>query len=391
VSLSVICQGCGQRLQVADDFKRKKIQCPQCGVMCELPERETTAEASAPRRTAEPASFPARPAAPARRPVPAARTAAPAPLPPSLSEQELFRAKGILTCGYCGAQLKVSRKQLGLKIKCAACGSALAVPAPPKPPADEHIQAAPPPPRVVKPAEPEVTGTHADDGNPYPITGARDQKCPECGKFLPPEAVLCVRCGFNLQTREKAVKVYDEVEREWETGWPYRRRLRVFIVAQCLVVGLGIVAAVWAANLTGFLCAWLPFAGLSAFLLGTYDRINLARNKRGRVLLTKTWHVCFIERPTTTYRLSEYEGLATGHGREVDVWDWFILFILLGSGVVPGVAWWFFVLHADSYWVALTRHHGFPETMLYRGWSEARMREIAKTIRDATGLPSEGT
>ena len=57
-------------------------------------------------------------------------------------------------------------------------------------------------------------------------------------KMLPPEAVLCLRCEFNLQTGEKPVKVYDKVEREWESGWPYRKRLRLFLAGQCLVLGL---------------------------------------------------------------------------------------------------------------------------------------------------------
>ena len=37
MSRSVVCHSCGKRLEVADDYRRNKVQCPGCGVMCQLP------------------------------------------------------------------------------------------------------------------------------------------------------------------------------------------------------------------------------------------------------------------------------------------------------------------------------------------------------------------
>src|SRR5436305_12674735 len=34
--LSVICHSCGHRVELADDFARRKVRCPECGVMCEV-------------------------------------------------------------------------------------------------------------------------------------------------------------------------------------------------------------------------------------------------------------------------------------------------------------------------------------------------------------------
>src|SRR5262249_57039262 len=119
-------------------------------------------------------------------------------------------------------------------------------------------------------------------------------------------------------------------------------------------------------------------------------RVDLVRNTRGRVQLTKTWRICFMPQPTRTIALKEYEGILTGHRRDVDFWDWFMLFMLLGFGLIPGVIWWFYAIHKDSYYVALTRDHGFPDLMLYRGWNQARVLEIATTLRDATGMPCSG-
>ena len=54
------------------------------------------------------------------------------------------------------------------------------------------------------------------------------------------------------------------------------------------------------------------FAFFLAFLLGTYSRVNLARNTKGQIKLTKTWRAFFYELPTTQLKLSQYEGIATG-------------------------------------------------------------------------------
>ena len=48
-------------------------------------------------------------------------------------------------------------------------------------------------------------------------------------------------------------------------------------------------------------------------------------------------------------------------------------------------------VRSDQAFVALTKDYGFPDTMLYRGWNEALMRDIAKTVRDVGGLPCTGT
>src|SRR5437588_656485 len=34
---SATCPSCGRVLQLADDFQRRKVRCPECGVYCEVP------------------------------------------------------------------------------------------------------------------------------------------------------------------------------------------------------------------------------------------------------------------------------------------------------------------------------------------------------------------
>jgi hypothetical protein len=116
----------------------------------------------------------------------------------------------------------------------------------------------------------------------------------------------------------------------------------------------------------------------------------MTRNKKGRVQLSKTWRVCFLAQPTITIRLSQYEGIVSGRTRDVSFWDWLIFFVVLPAGVVPAILWWWYAIYHDSYQVALSQDHGYPEMILYRGWSEEHMRDIARTLQEATGMPWDG-
>src|SRR5262249_10797305 len=125
---------------------------------------------------------------------------------------------------------------------------------------------------------------------------------------------------------------------------------------------------------------------LTAFLLGTFARTELTRNERGKVRLTQTWRIGFIPRSTQSIRRSEYEGVASGKAPAPDFWDWFVLVILTLAGILPGVLWWYFVIRPDSFYVALTRDHGFPERTLYWGWDERQAQDMARTLREVAFL-----
>src|SRR5439155_11045340 len=63
MSIAFVCYSCGNRLEVAE-YTRKKIRCPHCGVMCEVPLPSGTAPSEEP--AAQPRSEPRRRAAMAR-------------------------------------------------------------------------------------------------------------------------------------------------------------------------------------------------------------------------------------------------------------------------------------------------------------------------------------
>ncbi len=58
---------------------------------------------------------------------------------------------------------------------------------------------------------------------PIPLQSA-DGKCPDCGKELPAEAVLCIDCGYDLRTGRKRQTVHALAEEEAELVVPRRKR-----------------------------------------------------------------------------------------------------------------------------------------------------------------------
>jgi len=232
-------------------------------------------------------------------------------------------------------------------------------------------------------------GTTVDDDKPYTVPGDPEQTepCPQCNKSLPRGAVVCIHCGFDRQRGKKVERVYQKVDKQWEPGVSLQKRFAVFLGVE----GLALVATLgWAfagADLFTLLFGWMIGAALLAFVLGTYQRVNLRRNQKGRSFLTTTLRIAFIPRATVAVPWREYEGVVTGVSHEVDFWDWVVVVMMLGYFIVPGVLWWYYVVHPDQFHAALSKDHGYAALILYRGSSEERAKEIAAAVSDATGLP----
>lgn len=342
MSIKVICHGCGQRFDVPDDFTRARARCPECGVMSPVPQTDR------PRPTA-----PARP----RPPV-----ASPSAAKHDDQEDEAFRA---LT--------ESARKE--------------APAASPTKPAPVSKPAPAPFPNLT--IDDDLDASDEDDGKPYRLTGLAERPCPHCHRALPKEAVLCTACGTDLRSGQKMVKTYEPVEYSWESGPPFRKRLMLFLAGQSMGALSGALAVYFSGDPWVFLAPHLTFTVLLAFILGTYDRTDVKRNERGRVQLSKTWRICFIPRLAEPVRLSEYEGVTTGRVANVGWLDFLITFALLGFGLLPGVLWWYFAIHKDSYFVALTQDHGYPALNVLRTWDDSQVRVIARTLADVTGLHYE--
>jgi hypothetical protein len=334
MSGATICHGCGQRLEVPADYTRARMRCPECGVMCDVPPPE--AQKSSPKR---PAQRQAPPKSEIRNPKSEIQAEKPKP---SVAEQDL--------------PIPLAPEP---------------PPAPPLPPLEEDI------------------GTDEDDGKPYRVAGPKGRKCPDCSAFMRPEERQCPRCGFDLATGKKPAKSFTPVERVWEAGWSLRKRRNFFVLGLLLVTPIGFVIAYETEAWSGYIGSLVFFAGMTAFLLGTYARIDLARNKRGKITMTKTWRILFVQRPPIEFDVREFEGVRTGLARDVHMLDWLIAGMLLPAGLFPGILWWYFFIQVDSHYVALLKEHGYPSDVLYQGISETVAKDMATTLRDVAGLPYE--
>jgi hypothetical protein len=198
---------------------------------------------------------------------------------------------------------------------------------------------------------------------------------------MPVEGILCPACGFDQEAGARRPRTYEPVDRTWESGWPLPRRVRLFWIGQAVFLPLGVLGAWFLGEWAALMAPWLVVSALTAFLLGTFARTELLRNERGKVRISLTWRICFLLRPTETIRRSEYEGVISAKGPAAGTGEWIVLIVLLLSGLLPGVRWWRSVMQRDSYFVALTRDHGFPERTLYWGRDGGQAEEMAKTIR----------
>ena len=384
MSVSIICHGCGKRFPVGDDYARNKIRCPDCGVICAVPSSAGKGAAAKP-RPAEAAAPPAPPPQafdpPSSPRPPEPGPARPAPVP---------KKSVVVTCDNCGERMRVAKRPEE-PARCPVCGDEIRRGTP----RGRHAEAAwgsPPPAPAAQPeaeaAEEEAPAAEDEDG-PYGLTGGPDRFCPDCSKLLPRGAQLCVRCGLDLRTNQKTTKVYQRVELEWESGLSFRARLRLFAAGQvfCLAMGVG---AFLAGALPAFALGWLVWTAMTGFLLGTFDRVNLARDERGKTALAKTWRIFFWPQATQPIRLSEYEGVTTNRVEEVGNWDSVNLLLLQPRRNTAGQC-FYFAIYRPTYQVALTSDHGYAACILYRGVKHTQAIAIAEAVRDVTGLPYDGS
>jgi ribosomal protein L40E len=358
MSAEVICQGCGGVVAVPADYRRAKIQCPACGVICPVP-------ADAPRTSARRAKAPADEGALEDLAASALGLDEPAP-PPARRERERPRPRS--------------------KPKPAPAPEPETWELEPSPPAKAKPQAAAPVPDM------EIVDLDdEDDDRPYRVEGVGEEKpCQECGLRIPVEAVLCPRCGYDYRKKKKITRTYEPIARTWEVNYPLHFRLTLFLALHGTALVLGVAGALLAGEgLGGYLVSWLVAGAALAFLMGTFDRIELVRDTRGRVRVTTTRRLAFFPLPPQVTEVRGFSEIVTGQTASAGFWEWFIFLTLL-PGLIPAFVWWYIVIHKVSFHVALAREYSYPEVYVYRGRDEGQMRDVAGTLRDAAYLRWEG-
>ena len=280
-----------------------------------------------------------------------------------------------LTCNWCGYVNQPAGEPASPKPAPRPAPDALAVPAGPDP--------------VQKAAPHRWADDEDDNGLPYtlPPDEIKTRKCQACGKDVDLVAVICVHCGFDAQAKKKVERTFQPIDRTWESGWPFQRRLAVFLGFQAVNAFTLLLSLVVGESLgvTAFVIVFS--VALQAFVLGTFETVRIRRNRKGQVEITSMWRVGFVPLAAKKVDWKVHEGIAFGHYDPTGLSDWWIFFVLLPWFIFPAILWWWFVIRADRFFAALARDRGYPETYLYRGMSEAQAKEICQVATDVTGLP----
>jgi hypothetical protein len=157
---------------------------------------------------------------------------------------------GIITvaCPQCKQQIRAPAEAVGKQVRCKGCGKVFPLTAP-----RAAAVKAKAPAKAKAPPRPKPADDFDDDGNPYDVTDLDlTPRCPHCaGEMENREAIICLHCGYNTQTREmgKTVKAIRNTFGEWVL-W--------------LAPGILCVVAVFAmAGVEAYL--WLPWAGVNTF------------------------------------------------------------------------------------------------------------------------------
>lgn len=118
-----------------------------------------------------------------------------------------------VVCPECDKEMRAPADVEGKKIRCKGCGAAFVArveedeedEAPRKKPAKKPA-AKKPEPKKAEPKPAAKKGDDDDDPNPYGLTFEDlSNRCPECANQMESEdAVICLHCGFNVQTRERS-------------------------------------------------------------------------------------------------------------------------------------------------------------------------------------------
>jgi hypothetical protein len=98
----------------------------------------------------------------------------------------------------CGAAFAAKDELAGRTVACPKCKQPLKIPAPQAIAASTQAAA-------VAPQAAPVSHANADlfDDLGLRARASADARCPSCGSDLPPNAVLCVKCGYNLKLGKK--------------------------------------------------------------------------------------------------------------------------------------------------------------------------------------------
>jgi hypothetical protein len=379
---AVNCTNCGRSSDLPEGYTRAKLRCPGCGYYTEIPPELRAGSNTSP----ESEQTPEKPNAA----LPTARRTAQSPAPAASPYDESKPVSG-------ESYNPLSEESYSFTDP---------APAKPKPPAKPPISK----PVVVKPQRdprdprpnfdpdepggiPLLKGTQDDDDAPYSVPGTGLQKCKHCKCSLPLTAQFCVHCGRDIATGEKAKKVYQPIYREWGEGFALTTRFQILAGLQVVNVFVAIIAFL-AQDLSfrdyGAIVANLIFGmiqlGLQAFLLGTFDTLQIERNAKGQTTLIRIRRIGFFAFPPAKLDWKQSCMVGTMGTHDPGIFAWMIFLYLLMLSCLPGLLFYWFVIRPERFTVNLTNEYGSSELVLFRTKDRDQAYEIAELISECTKL-----
>lgn len=254
-----------------------------------------------------------------------------------------------------------------------------------------------------------------DDMLPYLVEAKEitTEKCESCHLDRPFDAIICPHCGYDIRTKKRVQREYEPISKTWILGWPLRVRMTIFII--CLFINLFTFGAGYVLNHEPPATLFGAFIVivLQAFLLGTYSRLTVKRNRKGQSQIVIQWRYCFLSAPEQEITTRHFSGVVAGSYAGMGFSEIVVLLILLMGALTPMFAilfdgptiflvielivplvaagfWSYFAMWSIRYYSALTTENNYPDTYLYRGLSQAKSQEITRTVAEATGLPTVG-
>jgi hypothetical protein len=151
-----------------------------------------------------------------------------------------------VSCPHCQKAIKAPTELQGKKVRCKGCGNTFPIPsaAPAKAPAAEE-----------------------ETDNPYTLTKVEESSlCPFCAQPLESaDAVLCLNCGYNLQTRQRVqTRKIVETTSSDRFAWLLPGIICVGVILVLIV--LDILYLVWEPS-PKFGAPWLGHAGIKTWIV----------------------------------------------------------------------------------------------------------------------------
>jgi hypothetical protein len=226
---------------------------------------------------------------------------------------------------------------------------------------------------------------HDDQAIPYRVPGDGTMTCRECSFKLPLGSTFCVNCGLDFATKKKPKKRFQTIDREWEPRINLALRLQIFAGLQVLNL-LIILLLRENVSVVGASIALIFQGALQAFLIGSYEKIAVYRSEKGQATLTKTWRFCFIPMKPTEIDWKRSHAMGVIHTHTLGFLEWITFFYLLLLFVVPGIVFYFLVIHPMRFQIVLCDIYGSVDEVIFRTTNEDQPDEICEVVSTATGL-----